>query len=232
MWLLCRGTVGGIGALLRKLDFSGNPYLGVFAATNDGAVIASPSVPAKALRRVETALGVRAIRMNIGGSTLVGSLLALNSQAVLLTSFAGEEEAQKLEGMDVYVLDHRLNAVGNNVLVNDHGALCHPGYDRRAIKELEDVFAVEVHRATLGGQKTVGSAGVANNRGALCHPHATEEELSLLEEVLKVKPLIATANYGTPQLGACVVANDGGAVTGTPTTPVELGRIEEGLRLY
>lgn len=218
--------------MLRKVDFSGNPYLGVFAATNDGAVIAPPSVPAKALRRVEEALGVRAIRMNIGGASLVGSLIALNSEAILLTSLAGDEEMAKLEGLDAYVLDHRLNAVGNNVLVNDHGALCHPGYGKRAIRELEDVFGVEVHRATLGGQKTVGSSGVATNRGAICHPHATEEELALLEEVLKVKPLIATANYGTPQLGACVVANEGGAITGTPTTPIELGRIEEGLRLY
>ncbi|MFQ5985989.1 MAG: translation initiation factor IF-6 [Thermoplasmata archaeon] len=218
--------------MLRKVDFSGNPYLGVFAASNDGAVIASPSVPAKAVRRVEEALGVRAIRMNVGGSSLVGSLLALNSQAVLLTTFARDEEIAKLAGLQAYVLEHRLNAVGNNVLVNDHGALCHPGYGRRAVEELQDVFGVEVHRGTLGGQKTVGSAGVVTNKGAVCHPHATDEELAVVEEVLRVKPLIATANYGTPQLGACVVANDGGAVTGTPTTPIELGRIEEGLRLY
>lgn len=217
---------------MRKMDFSGNPYLGVFAASNDGAVIASPSVPMKTVRRVEEALGVRAIRMNVGGSSLVGSLLALNSRTVLLTSFARDEEIAKLKGFNAYVLDHRLNAVGNNVLVNDQGALCHPGYGTRARHELEDAFGVEVHPATLGGQKTVGSAGVATNRGAICHPHATEDELALLEGVLKVKPVIATANYGTPQLGACVVANDGGAVTGTPTTPIELGRIEEGLRLY
>ncbi len=218
--------------MLRKVDFSGNPYLGVFAATNDGALIASPSVPGKKLRRVEEALGVRAISMSVGGSSLVGSLLALNSTAILLTSFARDEEIAKLEGFDVSVLEHRLSAVGNNILVNDQGALCHPGYGPRVLRDLEDAFGVEVHPATLGGQKTVGSAGVATNRGAICHPHATEEELALLEAILKVKPVIATANYGTPQLGACVVANDGGAVTGTPTTPIELGRIEEGLRLY
>ncbi len=217
---------------MRKVDFSGNPYLGVFAATNDGALIASASIPAKKLSRVEEALGVRAISMNVGGSSLVGSLLALNSTAILLTSFARDEEIAKLEGFDVSVLEHRLNAVGNNILVNDQGALCHPGYGPRALRELEDAFGVEVHSATLGGQKTVGSAGVATNRGAICHPHATRKELALLEEILKVKPVIATANYGTPQLGACVVANGGGAVTGTPTTPIELGRIEEGLRLY
>lgn len=218
--------------MLRKVDFAGNPYLGVFAATNEGVVIASPSVPAKALREVERALGVHSLRTKVGGSTLIGSLVALNSHAVLLTAFARDEEIRKMEGLDIYRLEHRLNAVGNNILANDYGALCHPGYGRAARRELEDAFDVEVHPATLGGQRTVGSAGVATNRGAICHPHASEEELALVEEVLRVKPLIATANYGTPQLGACVVANDGGAVTGTPTTPIELGRIEEGLRLY
>lgn len=222
---------GGRG-VLRKLDFSGNPYLGVFAASNDGVLVASPSIPLKTLHRVEAALGVRSIRTKIGGSTLIGSLMALNSRAVLLTGFARDEEVRKLENLDAYVLEHRLNAVGNNILVNDHGALCHPDYGRSAVGELEDVFDVEVHPATLGGQRTVGSAGVATNRGAICHPHASEEELALVADVLKVTPMIATANYGTPQLGACVVANDGGAVTGTPTTPIELGRIEEGLRLY
>ncbi len=97
---------------------------------------------------------------------------------------------------------------------------------------MEDALDVELVPATVAGIRTVGSAAVATNRGAICHPHASEEELRVVADVLRVKPVIATANYGTPQLGACVVANDRGAITGTATTPVELGRIEEGLQLF
>jgi translation initiation factor 6 len=218
--------------VLNKVDFAGNPYVGVFCATNDRVLLVSPTVPKKALRRVEAALRVPAVRTTVGGSHLVGSLVALNSRAILASGFAKREELAQVPDLEAYTLQHRLNAVGNNVLVNDRGALCHPGYGRRAVQELEEVFDVEVQPATIGGMRTVGSAAVATNRGAVCHPHATEQELALVEAVLGVKPFIATANYGTPQLGACLVANDHGAVAGTPTTPIELGRIEEGLRLF
>lgn len=218
--------------MLTKVDFAGDPYVGVFSASNDVVLLVAPSVPEKAVREAEAALGVRAVQTTVGGSNLVGSLVALNSRALLAAAFAQPAELERVEALDIYTLDHRLNAVGNNLLVNDSGALCHPGYGRRALREMEDVFGVEVHPATIGGVKTVGSAAVVNNRGALCHPHATEEELAVVEDVLRVPAMIGTANYGTPQLGACLVANDQGAVTGTPTTPIELGRIEEGLRLF
>lgn len=218
--------------MLDKLDFSGNPYIGVFCAANDRLLVASPHVPRKALRRAERALGVRSVTTTLGGATVIGSVIAMNDRAAFVTNFAQDKEVGRLEGMEVYRLEHRLNAVGNNILVNNRGGLCHPGYGGRARKEMENVLGVELVPATVGGMRTVGSAAVATNRGAICHPHASEEELRLIEEVLRVTPVIATANYGTPQLGACVVANDGGAITGTPTTPIELGRIEEGLRLF
>jgi len=43
---------------------------------------------------------------------------------------------------------------------------------------------------------------------------------------------VATLNYGTPYLGACAIANSKGAVVGSSSTPIELGRIEDGLGLY
>jgi translation initiation factor 6 len=73
---------------------------------------------------------------------------------------------------------------------------------------------------------------VATNLGVLAHPHATEAELKAVQAALQVPAMITTANYGTAQVGACLVANSKGAVLGSRTTPIEIGRIEEGLRLY
>ncbi len=218
--------------MLSKLDFAGNPYLGVFCAANNSFLVASPHVPRKALRRAEESLEVSVIETTLGGSTVVGSLIALNSKGALVSAFVEPGEVRKLGELDAYRLDHRLNAVGNNILVNDKGGICHPDYSLDVIEEMEDVFQVSIERGTVGGMKTVGSAAVVNNSGAICHPHSRDEEMRVLEEVLGVKPLIATANYGTPQLGACVVANDNGALMGNLTTPIEVGRIEEGLHLY
>lgn len=218
--------------MLDKLDFSGNPYVGVFCAASDDVLVASPQVPGKVLARVEATLGVEVIRTTLGGTTVIGSVVVMNSQAALVSNFAQANEVAMLEGIDVYRLDHKLNAVGNNILVNDKGGLCHPGYGRAVIREMEEVLGVEMVTSTIGGTKTVGSVAVVNNKGAICHPHSSDEELQVVEEVLGVKPLIATANYGTPLLGACVVANDRGAITGVTTTSIELGRIEEGLQLF
>jgi translation initiation factor 6 len=56
--------------------------------------------------------------------------------------------------------------------------------------------------------------------------------MEVLKSALRVPVVITTANYGAAQVGACMVANSHGAVVGSRTTPIELGRIEEGLGLF
>jgi len=95
-----------------------------------------------------------------------------------------------------------------------------------------EVLGVSVVRGTVAGIKTVGSVAVATNKGVLCHPHARPGEMEVLKSTLQVPVVITTANYGAAQVGACMVANSHGAVVGSRTTPIELGRIEEGLGLF
>jgi len=191
-----------------------------------------PDVPPKASRAIEEALGVRTARTTIGSTNVVGSLLAMNSHGAVVTGFAGDREVAALAGVRVLVLPHRLNAAGNNILCNDRGAVVHPGYDDRTVGAIGDALGVQAVRGTIAGMRTIGSAGVATNKGVLAHPHATEPELQVLRDALKVPAMITTANYGTAQVGACMVANSKGAVVGSRTTPIELGRIEEGLGYY
>ncbi len=218
--------------MLRKLDVQGNPYLGVFCASNDEVLVVPPGLTRQVVRDMEAALGAKAMTATVGGSTVVGSLLVLNTHGGVVTGLVTHQELETLRGLNLAALDHRLNATGNTILANDKGALIHPGYDRPAVELIADALDVEVVKGSIAGSRTVGSVAVANNKGAICHPHARPEELELLRGVLKVDVEIATANYGTPQVGACIVANDKGALVGTPTTPIEIGRIEEGLHLY
>ncbi|MGQ0797062.1 MAG: translation initiation factor IF-6, partial [Methanobacteriota archaeon] len=184
-----------------------------------------------AVRRMTEALGTRAVLTNVQHSSVVGRLLAVNSKGVLATPFIEPEEIEAI-GDSVRPLPHRLSAVGNNVLCNDKGAVVHPGYDEDAVAFIADALAVRVVRGTIAGMRTVGSAAVATNKGVLCHPHAKPAEIDVLEKVLEAPVLITTANYGQGHVGACLVANSRGAVVGSRTTPIELGRIEEGLRYY
>ncbi len=217
--------------MLKRLEFAGNPYIGVFCAANDRLLLATAQLPKSIVRQMTKTLGAEAVLTNVSHSTVVGRLVAMNSNGVLTTPFIEPEEMEAI-GDSVYPVPHRLSAVGNNVLCNDRGAIVHPGYDRETLRFISEALRVPVVPGTLAGIRTVGAVAVATNRGVLCHPHAKPSEIEVLERTLKAPALITTANYGQAQVGACMVANSLGVVVGSRTTPIELGRIEEGLRYY
>lgn len=206
--------------------------MGVYCAAGDSLAVVGADVPPRASRAIEETLQVPVVRTTVGGANVVGSLVALNANGAVVTGFASPDEQGALKGLRVLVLPHRLNAAGNNILCNDRGAVVNPGYDDKTVRLIADAFGVEAVPGTMAGMRTIGSAGVATNKGVLAHPHAAEAELAVIRDVLKVPAMITTANYGTAQVGACLVANSKGAVVGARTTPIELGRIEEGLGYY
>ena len=69
-------------------------------------------------------------------------------------------------------------------------------------------------------------------KGCICHPDVTEEEAAVIEDVLKVEVRKTTVNHGSRAVGAGVLANSKGALVGDSTTPIELGKIEDGLVLF
>jgi translation initiation factor 6 len=69
----------------------------------------------------------------------------------------------------------------------------------------------------------------ATNNGVLVHPKTSEDELSELDELFNVTVEVGTINYGSPFVGASLLANTKGYVAGRDTTGIELGRIEEAL---
>jgi translation initiation factor 6 len=219
--------------LLGRLDINGNPFLGVLCSASDRLAVASPEMTDPECASLSDCLGVPVVRSPIGGSRVVGSLCTLNSQGIVVSDLASREELDALRraapGTRLLKLAGKLNAVGNNILVNDRAALVHPDYPNTAARKLSDFLGVEVMRGTVAGIKTVGSAAAVNSKGLLCHPRATAAEKKVLSELFKVPVTPGTANYGSPMIGACIVANSGGAAAGTPSTGIEMGRIEEGL---
>lgn len=217
-----------------RLEFNGSPYLGVFARANDSFVLVPPALPESVRTELARALDVQAISTTIGGSNIVGAVVAMNSHGAVVADFASDDEVQALRdaGLNVMRLAGKFNAAGNNVLVNDKGALVNPDIGQRAVKAMGEAFGVPVEKATIAGLKTVGSAAAVNPRGALCHPKATEEEIALLERLLDVEADIGTVNHGAPYIGAGLVANAKGCAIGIATTGPELSRIEDALQYY
>jgi len=218
--------------MLKKLDFSGNPYIGVYAFATEKLLVLPSTIPKKQIKDMEKVLGAKRVVTTIGDSSIIGSLMCGNSNGLVLTNFAKNEEIDNFHDLKIYVIESKLNAVGNTILANDYGCLVHPGYDNKTIREIEECLGVKAEKESIAGIKTVGSVAVATNKGVLCHPNAGEKELALLQEVFGVPAAIGSANYGVGHVGACILANSMGALVGSKTTPIEMGRIEDALRLY
>ena len=217
--------------MLQLLDFNENPNVGVFCRTNDNVAFIRKALSKKVKKKIVAAIDVELVELSIADATIVGSLLAFNSKGAVVTDFVDIDTIKviKDQGFDVCVISDRLNAAGNDILVNDYGALVHPDLEKESIEEIEATLNVPVSKGTIGSLKTVGMAAVVTNKGLLCHPKVTDEEKRLLEKVFDVNVMIGTVNHGSPVIGSGLVANTKGAIIGKLTTGIEMGRIEEAL---
>ena len=213
--------------------FAGSPYLGVFVRGGERAVVVPPSTPGPVERELVRVLDVRSVRTTVSDSEVVGALVAGNSNGYVVGDALDPHERRALESVaPVSVVPDRRNAMGNNVLANDTGALVHPEFTDSAISAIAVALGVRAARGTVAGLGTVGMAAVATNRGVVLHPKATEREAAHVEKLLGVPVHRSSANFGIPVVGACVVANSRGLLVGRPTTPVEIVHLQEGLALF
>ena len=217
--------------MLRAAVF-GSPYVGVFVATTEAACFVRSDLEGDLASAIADELGVGLVETTVGEAVTVGALLTGNANGLVVSSRVTDDERERLEAATdgpVVELPGRINAAGNVVLANDHGAVVHPELGAAAVEAVEETLDVPVEPASLGGVRTVGAAAVATNEGVLCHPRTTDEELDDLEAALGVRADIGTVNYGGPLVGAGLVATGRGYVAGDETTGPELGRIEDAL---
>ncbi|MDR2866657.1 MAG: translation initiation factor IF-6 [Methanomassiliicoccaceae archaeon] len=219
--------------MMRLSRYGGNPNLGVYSAANESLAIISPDASEEFVKDVEEALGVSSIMTTVAGSFVVGSLVAMNSRCAVVSGLAEDAEIDKISSdIEVYVLHSRFNAAGNNILVNDHGAVVNPKIDDRNLEMIGKALGVRCVRSLIAGMDTVGSACKATNKGAICHPRTSDAEMQLISETLNVEVRRTTLNHGSGLLGPCLIANTRGAVVGDTTTPIEMGKLEDALFLY
>jgi len=217
--------------MLQLLDFNENPNIGIYCRANETLCFLQKSLPKKTKRLIADVLGVKIIEFSIVDSTIIGSLLTLNSQGAIVTAYADTETLKTVEqqGLRVFPIKDVINAAGNDILVNDYGALVHPDLKTQTVKKIGDTLGVPVTKGTIASFGTVGMAAVVTNKGCLCHPKVTEEEKQKLEAVFNVNIMIGTVNHGFPMIGSGLVANSKGAIIGNMSTGIEMGRIEEAL---
>ena len=198
-----------------------------------GKVLFHPvGIDDESLEKLVSALDVESFPLSIGGSNLIGSLMAGNSNGIAVADIATEEDIDKLTSFgDVVVMEHGVNAAGNLLLCTSKGVLLSPILPEAGIELLSDVFKVPGISTTIAGQEILGSLAVANNKGAMLHPDVTVTEVEKIKQTLGVDVMVGTVGYGSPFIGAGIVATDNGAIVSPDTTGPELNRIEDALGL-
>ena len=224
-------------ALLQK-DLFNSPYSGVFCATNDLVTLVPPGIPDDDMEAISEALGTKVEVITIGGSSVLGTLIAMNNKGILVSNLITTLELEKLEeitaalDLNLGVLSERSNAIGNNFLLNDSGGFCNERLSKQSKVESEKIFEVDITSQYLNGMDTLGMIGCVNTKGGLCHPEISDNEKEVMEKVLKVPVMEGTINFGMPLVGAGIISSSKGAICGRQSTGVELGRVEEALKLF
>ncbi len=215
----------------RACGYFGNPWIGMFVKTNDNFTFVPSDVPPQLVSKLEQYLETEVVKVTVADSNLVGIYLAMNSGGVVVPSITNNSELAILRktGLNVYPSDSRMNAHGNNIVVNDKGGIINTNIPWPERKKMEDALGVELVPATVAGYSTVGSSCLANNEGFLVHFNASQEDVDVISDALKVRGVKGSVNTGVGFISYGVVANNRNYVAGLNTTAFEAGRVEEAL---
>ena len=214
--------------MIKRLNFFGNPNVGVYALATDNFIIVPRKLPKRVRNQIGTYLGTQVISTDIGQSRLIGVLVAANARGIVVPPYTMEGEIAFLKNeLDIPVerVSTSLTALGNNILCNNKRALVNPEMDRASRDFISDVLDVEVVAGLINERSTVGSASVITSKGVLVPPIRDKEELKWIEEVFGVPVSLGTINGGIPYVGSGLIANAYGAIAGNLTTGPELARV-------
>ncbi len=213
---------------LVKSSYSNNPFVGLFCRASDSMALLPRAAPAKFAQDVREALGVGVHHLLINQSNLLGIYCVLNSNGVVVPSFAEEADLRLLRslGLNVCVLP-RLSP-GNNLLSNDYGAWASPRMPRSEVAAVAECLGVEVftHRFSVSA---LAASTAVTNKGFFSSSELTDTELRQLEKIFKVKGGAGTTNTGVPYNSFAIVANSRGGVIGSATSGFETQRVFEAL---
>ena len=219
---------------LHLVDLYRSPNIGIFLKANDKAVLVPKGIAGSKAERIAADLNVSACHTSVGGTRLLGPLVAMNNKGVVASRMIEDYEIEEISsktGLKVTRLESRFTAVGNLVAANDHGAIISPVLERHAAEQVKAALGTETITMTIGEYAQVGAMILATNSGAAVSPKASEKEGEDIERILKVEVSFSSVNGGIPYPASGVVANTKNAVAGYLTTGPELVFLTRALKV-
>jgi len=215
-----------------QLNFHGDPNIGLYGiATDSYAVIGIRA--GKVIKKLEKVLSVGTYPFNLLRMELIKFFIAGNSKNIVSTYILQEDDIKDLKAiaeklkLELTILETE-KAVGNLILLNDHGIVVSPLIKRQKTV-LEKHLGLPCSVATIAGFNILGTLGIVTNKGGLVHPDIKESEIKILEKTLQINVDIGTVNFGSPYPGSAIIANSHGFVASQNSSGHECGKIAEAL---
>lgn len=209
---------------IHLLDIYRSSNLGIFLKCNENFLLVPHGLAKTKVSKLSTYLGVIPIETSIGGTRLLGPLIAMNNKGILVSRLTENFELKKLRdsiGIPVERIPSKYTSIGNLISANDNGAVV--SYLLEDQKELiEDILECPIMFSTIATYNQVGSLMISTNNGSAVHPNTSDSEIKLAKEVLNVEVEPATVNGGVPFVSSGVVISKEKAVVGNLTRGPEL----------
>jgi translation initiation factor 6 len=216
--------------MIARTDFEGDSNVGAYGIVTNSFVFTSSNMSEKGLDTIERTFNLPLIQSTVATLDAVGLVSVATSNGILVPYTTSDDELAQIKAaseVNVDWIDDKMTALGNIIIANDNGAMCHPDFDFKARQKISDTLGVEVVSGSIAKLPIVGANTVATNTGAIVHPLATAGEIELLTQLLKVHVEVGTVNRGNPYTSLGVLANTDGMIAGTDTTGVELAHISQ-----
>ena len=216
--------------MIARTDFEGDSNIGAYGIATDRFVFVSSNMSDKGLDTIEKTFNLPLVQTTVATLDAIGLVSVATSNGILVPYTISDEELMQLKSaseVPVEWLDDKMTALGNIIIANDNGAMCHPDFNFKAKQKISDILGVEVVSGSLAKLPIVGANAIATNRGAIVHPLATSGEIELLAQLLKVYVEVGTVNRGSPYTSLGVMANADGMIAGSDTTGIELAHISQ-----
>ena len=119
-------VIGVIKLAIHLLDIYRSSNIGIFLKSNENHLLVPHGLAKTKIEKLTEYLSVESIEISIGGSRLLGPLIAMNNNGILVSKLADKNEItllKKSTGLPVERLQSKYTSVGNLISANDRGVI-------------------------------------------------------------------------------------------------------------
>ncbi|MDW8034634.1 MAG: hypothetical protein RMI79_06875 [Nitrososphaerota archaeon] len=201
------------------------PYIGAYSKVFGDNAVVNKNTPQGFLGRIIDVLKVKSIAItNIAGVHAISSMIAANSEFIIVPDTVEDEELEELKklGKEILIIDSKIKAWGNMMLLSDKGVLFSPRVPKHDAEKIIDLLNIDYDFSVLANYTSIGALAVIGGGICFVSKLLNENEKNLIEDLLKLKTHAVSVNNGLMFIRLGMLVNTNGILVGESTTGAEL----------